>query len=156
MLFRSRPRHRNLARWEGPPTCPWDKGHLWVHLGGGGGLPCAPNQGRQESQNHVVPHWGPLSSTWGLPCTATLAFCTAEGPATRLGPLVLPVASPGSPCPAHSLLPPAGTAHKWAMSHLPPSLHRPPLMSLFCGFRVHPAPRLLKGFPPTHTHRRLQ
>lgn len=96
----------------------------------------------------MLPCWGPLPSTRGLPCTATLAFCTAEGPATRMGPLVLLVASPGSPYPAHSLLPPAGTAHKWAMSHLPPSLHRSPLMSLFCGFRVHPAPRLLKGFPP--------
>lgn len=108
------------------------------------GCQVPPTLGVPESQNHVVPSQGPLPSMQGLCWAITLGFCTAEGTVTTLEPRVLPVAGPGSPFPARSLIPPAGTLTS-GRCH---TCHQLPLMSLFCGFRVHPASWLLKGFPP--------
>lgn len=82
---------------------------------------CLPPQGRPESQNPEVPPQGPLPCMQALHWAITPGFCTAEGMVTRREPWVLPVAGPGSPCPACSLIPPSGGTHKWATSHPPPT-----------------------------------
>ena len=65
-----------------------------------------------------------------------------QGPHWSPGSSLWPVLSaPALPAPSSHLQEPltSGQCH---------TLHQLPLMSLFCGFRVHPAPWLLKGFPP--------